>query len=454
MEVAAIPAEENLSQTFRTLTEALKEAVTKRKAIILGTKSEDELVLNNQEIMFALLKMKRIRRQLHQRISLKSERIANEKGKLESISNYYEGLLYQKNNIEREILNCKRNTQLPNLEKVEEVHEQIEFLGKRENVQEIDDLDKVSMTANKQEITESLTKELEKRKELMNELNGLSKEHEEKSTTLREMKQRLDEMPKHLKEIEATIKRGYSAFFNEPLEFSRRHKISIDGGPARLKVAVGRFADASDHHLCSAVVFELPETDENSLLFKIGIKVNISLKNLLAERISQLSAHFPMDSARQIPLELELEMVHINDAGILALRRKPLEPFMEILSTLFGNSPALPIYPAGLFSSNSSLQIQAPNSTALESARKRDLKLQTINDEYCYFRWFQMFGNPTGELTPEKFIHKLAENTIGSYGASNLSLTQSRRSNRVHQAEQEVVWIRSEDMHSHQGFSN
>lgn len=39
------------------------------------------------------------------------------KSRLETISNYNEGLVYQKSNIEREIINC-HNTALPHLDKV------------------------------------------------------------------------------------------------------------------------------------------------------------------------------------------------------------------------------------------------------------------------------------------------------------------------------------------------
>lgn len=78
-------------------------------------------------------------------IEARSCQIATEKSKLETVSNYYEGLLYQKNNIEREILNCK-NVSLPQLDKLDDLKGLLEDLGKRVDPLEIEALDQVKVS--------------------------------------------------------------------------------------------------------------------------------------------------------------------------------------------------------------------------------------------------------------------------------------------------------------------
>lgn len=112
--------------------------------------TQEQLLANKRDSLYYQVLIREAFRELHQVIfsnkktEAKSHRITKEKDSLDAISNYYEGLLYQKNNIEREILNCK-NVILQDLEKLDEMREDIEFLGKRVDDAEIEELDRVDL---------------------------------------------------------------------------------------------------------------------------------------------------------------------------------------------------------------------------------------------------------------------------------------------------------------------
>ena len=129
---------------FRRITSSMREMVNRRKDMVGSSSSEvaDNFLDSNQDIIYSLIRIRSMYRQIHQKIEEKSKGVNAIKAKLETISNYYEGLVYQKNNIKREMLNCK-NIQLSNLERVEELQPTLESLGKRTDLREIDLLDQV-----------------------------------------------------------------------------------------------------------------------------------------------------------------------------------------------------------------------------------------------------------------------------------------------------------------------
>lgn len=135
---------------FRKLTTCLRELVKKRQEMQKAGATQEQLLANKRDSLYYQVLIREAFRELHQVIfsnkktEAKSHRITKEKDSLDAISNYYEGLLYQKNNIEREILNCK-NVILQDLEKLDEMREDIEFLGKRVDDAEIEELDRVDL---------------------------------------------------------------------------------------------------------------------------------------------------------------------------------------------------------------------------------------------------------------------------------------------------------------------
>lgn len=70
--------------------------------------------------------------------------------------------MYQKNNIEREIMNCN-NVTLPELDKLEELKDDIELLGKRDQA-DLDDLDKVEVTFTSENLLQAPARAEKKRR--------------------------------------------------------------------------------------------------------------------------------------------------------------------------------------------------------------------------------------------------------------------------------------------------
>ena len=133
---------------FRKLTGALRDVIKKRQDMLKAGASPQEILSSKQDALYYHVRIRESFRELHQvaqrdqKIETKSNSTTKEKAKLETISNYYEGLQYQKNNIEREILNC-RNVALPDLEKLDDMKDLLESLGKRVDPVEIEELDRV-----------------------------------------------------------------------------------------------------------------------------------------------------------------------------------------------------------------------------------------------------------------------------------------------------------------------
>ena len=129
---------------FKSLSSTLRDLIKGRGDILSRPKvSAEELCKNSADILYAMIRLRQNHRNIHQRIDAKTDGVTAMKNRLETVSNYYEGILYQKSNIEREILNCK-NTPFNSLDKVEEIQGKISLLGKRERIDEIDALDVVS----------------------------------------------------------------------------------------------------------------------------------------------------------------------------------------------------------------------------------------------------------------------------------------------------------------------
>lgn len=84
-------------------------------------------------LLYNLVELRHNHRLAHRRMEAKTSQVVSVRDQLETISNFHEGIIYQKNNIEREIFNCRKGTQLPNLEKISvpAVVECLEELGKR-----------------------------------------------------------------------------------------------------------------------------------------------------------------------------------------------------------------------------------------------------------------------------------------------------------------------------------
>jgi predicted nucleic acid-binding Zn-ribbon protein len=119
--------------------------ISKRRKITKdGGGSEQDLVSNNQDILVSMVAVRQIYRHIHRKIEEKSKGVTEVKSKVETISNKYEGLVCQMNNIKREIFNCK-NVQLPNLERLEIIQPSLEDLGKRTDLREIEQLDQVEL---------------------------------------------------------------------------------------------------------------------------------------------------------------------------------------------------------------------------------------------------------------------------------------------------------------------
>ena len=106
-----------------------------------------ELKKTGPALLTHLIELRHNHRLFHRNIETKGSQVMQVRDQLETISNYHEGIIYQKSNIEREIFNCRKGTQLPNLEKltVPQVVEPLADLGKRKTASqtELQTLDSV-----------------------------------------------------------------------------------------------------------------------------------------------------------------------------------------------------------------------------------------------------------------------------------------------------------------------
>jgi hypothetical protein len=99
-----------------------------------------ELKKSGPTLLLNLVELRRNHRVLHRQIEAKGSEVVQVRDQLETISNFHEGIIYQKNNIEREIFNCRKGTLLPNLDKigVSPIVEHLEELGKRKSATQSD----------------------------------------------------------------------------------------------------------------------------------------------------------------------------------------------------------------------------------------------------------------------------------------------------------------------------
>ncbi len=142
MKVEDLSEAEGFSR-FKNLTLSLRAMISQRRRMVKDAAgSEQDLVSNNQDILLSMMTVRQVYRHIHRKIEDKSKGVAEVKSKLETISNKYEGLVCQMNNIKREIFNCK-NVQLPNLDRLEVIQPSLEELGKRTDLREIEQLDQV-----------------------------------------------------------------------------------------------------------------------------------------------------------------------------------------------------------------------------------------------------------------------------------------------------------------------
>jgi hypothetical protein len=126
------------------MTLSLRAMISQRRRMVKdAAASEQDLVSNNQDVLLSLVTVRQVYRHIHRKIEDKSRGVFEVKSKLETISNKYEGLVCQMNNIKREIFNCK-NVQLPNLDRLEVIQPSLEELGKRTDLREIEELDHVA----------------------------------------------------------------------------------------------------------------------------------------------------------------------------------------------------------------------------------------------------------------------------------------------------------------------
>ena len=301
---------------FRKLTSSLRDIVKKRQDLVKAGATQEELLSNREETLYLQVRIRESFRELHQVImsdqktEAKSNKTAKEKSRLETISNYYEGLLYQKNNIEREILNC-RNVALPDLEKLEEMKDMIEMLGKRVNPTEIEELDKVFIL--NQKISDNLAFELQKRKSMKKELQTLSSTANEKAALLYQRKENMHELPKVIKDMETNIRKAYSLFFNEKI-MSKQELMTIACAPQRLNLAIQRFHNATkskiaDNPIKNVSIDQLEEDytpRQLGLLHSHTFTVTFDLAKRFGASIERSYSLVENAALKQIPLVFDM----------------------------------------------------------------------------------------------------------------------------------------------------
>ena len=131
------------------------------------------------------------------------EEINIEKSKQETISNYYEGLLYEKNHTIREIGICK-NLQTYSLNKINRVKGHLALLEQSKDEDTIKKLSK--------EIDQQMDTEFTLRKKLKGDFEGIIEKTVEAQDILKDKKKTLEELPKMVGKMFGQIKACYEQF--------------------------------------------------------------------------------------------------------------------------------------------------------------------------------------------------------------------------------------------------
>lgn len=223
-------------KNFQDLASRLKSLLEERATQLKTSGAiSPSLMESSQNLLLSMVELKKNHRIMHKKIEAEGEKVKSQKARLETISNYYEGLLYQRSNIEREIINCQ-STALDHLNKVQEIQPMIEILGQKRSIQDLEQFD--------QEITAELSKELSSRQKLKQELESLDEQVKIKEEMVKERKSNLEELPKVVSQIEGHLRKSYSLFFGENNP-SKQDLVSIEDSPKDFKIAIMKFYNAA-----------------------------------------------------------------------------------------------------------------------------------------------------------------------------------------------------------------
>lgn len=149
------------------------------------------------------------------------------------------------------------------------------------------------------------------------ELEELTRKANEKAAILFQRKSNLLELPKVIKEIETTIRKAYTQFFDEKI-LSKQELITISKAPKRLNLAIQRFYNASKSNTNDNLVKDISiETlDDDYLPRKLGllndtsVTINIDLTKMIGDKLQTYYSLIENSNLKQVPLEFELKVMN------------------------------------------------------------------------------------------------------------------------------------------------